>query len=257
MSLRLLFGLLSALGLSIALLAADREFGKTFDAREGQALAQDLIAQWPQKDVRFKGTLRIRGGDGKRTNVPVKYTINAGAQAWRGIYETEAVGDLPAQRLIIIHRPQQPNQYLFTATVAAPATSAHDAKALRGHEASVPFAGSEYWISDLGLEFLHWPEQRLIKDAKITMRSTRPCKVLESVNPHPELGGYARVVSWIDAENGAPIYVEAYDQGRNQFKIFSLHKFRKVNGAWQPTELKIQNQKTDAATILELQLEAE
>jgi hypothetical protein len=252
MRLRLLWTFL-AIGITIVIPAADREYGRLFDASEGKALAQDLIAQWPQKDILLQGTLRIRGADGRRTNVPVKYTIRTGAEAWRGTYETAAIGDLPAQRLIIIRRPQQPNQYLFTPTVVA--TSVHEAKSLSGHGASIPFAGSEYWLSDLGLEFLHWPEQRLIKDAKITMRSTRPCKVLESVNPNPELGGYGRVVSWIDAENGAPIYVEAYDQARKPLKVFSLHKFRKINGAWQPTELKIQNQKTDAATILELQLE--
>jgi hypothetical protein len=60
-----------------------------------------------------------------------------------------------------------------------------------------PFTGSDFWIADLGLDFLHWPKQRLLRKE---MRHSKSCEVLESVNPQSVPGGYARVVSWIMIE---------------------------------------------------------
>jgi len=61
----------------------------------------------------------------------------------------------------------------------------------------IPFADSEFWVADLGLEFLHWPRQRLLKKE---MRHSKSCEVLESVNPQPVPGGYRARVSWIIIE---------------------------------------------------------
>ncbi len=252
----LLFLLVAAACCSGPVYSAQREFGKILDAREGKALAEDVIAQRPEKDAVFYGTLKMRDGDGRRRHVPIKYAIKVGDDGWQGVYETQATNGLPAQRLAIIHKLRQPTQYILT-PIASAGISAPDSSVLRGPDASIPFVGSDYWLSDLGLEFLHWPDQRLIKDAKISMRSNRSCKVLESTNPNPTPGDYARVVSWLDAESGAPIYVEAYGKDTKLLKIFSLHKFQKVNGRWHPTDLELRNEKTDSRTSLQLQFETE
>ena len=112
---------------------------------------------------------------------------------------------------------------------------------LSGEEAAVSFAGSDFWLTDLGMEFLHWPEQRLVRDAKITMRLGRPCKVVESKNPRPAEGAYSRVVSWIDSELGNLIYAEAYDLQNKRYKVFSLKGFKKVNGRWQVKDMELRN----------------
>ena len=46
----------------------------------------------------------------------------------------------------------------------------------------IPFAGSDFWIADLGLEFFHWPEQKVLKKE---FRRNCSCVVLESTNPNP------------------------------------------------------------------------
>ena len=122
---------------------------------------------------------------------------------------------------------------------------------LNGEQATIPFAGTDFWLSDLGLDFLHWPKQRLIRYDKPAMRNTRPCKVLESLNPNLAEKNYARVVSWIDAEYGGVIAADAYDSKGKKFKIFSLKSFKKG----QVTGMQIRNEKTDTKTYLELQPE--
>ena len=121
----------------------------------------------------------------------------------------------------------------------------------------MPFAGTDFWLTDLGLEFLHWPQQRLVKDAKITMRLGRPCKVLESTNPRPVEGVYGRVISWIDSELGNLIYAEAYDVQNKRYKVFSLNGFKKVNGRWQVKDMVLRDDKADSRTHLEFSFQAE
>ena len=85
----------------------------------------------------------------------------------------------------------------------------------------------------------------------------RPCKVLESVNPHPEKGSYARVLSWIDAEMNSLIRAEAYDPNGRQMKLFSLRHFQKVNGHWQVKDMELLNRTDDSKTVLEFTFEVQ
>ncbi|MBM3832042.1 MAG: outer membrane lipoprotein-sorting protein [Verrucomicrobia bacterium] len=232
------------------------EFGKNVSVAEGQELAREVISQWPERNAVFYGFLISRDGDGKRTKRPLKYSIIVGDEAWQATYEVQPTLSSPGQRLAIIHRENQPNEYLLSPLTNMTSASAQMAR-VAAPETFLPFAGSDYWLCDLGLEFLHWPEQRLIKDAKITMRSNRACKVLESINPSPAGNGYARVVSWLDGESHAPIYAEAYDRQGKLFKVYSLKGFKKVNGRWQPKEMEIRNENTDSRTHLEFQFETE
>ena len=34
-----------------------------------------------------------------------------------------------------------------------------------------PFAGSDFWVADLGLEFFHWPEQKVLPNTTNLKRS--------------------------------------------------------------------------------------
>jgi hypothetical protein len=111
----------------------------------------------------------------------------------------------------------------------------------------VPFAGSDFWLADLGYEFLHWPKQAVLKN---DMRHSRACKVLESSNPTP--GTYSRVVCWITVEKPhAPVHADAYDATGTRFKQFDPKNLEKVNGVYQIESVEMRNSKTGSHTILE------
>jgi hypothetical protein len=115
-----------------------------------------------------------------------------------------------------------------------------------------PFAGSDFWACDLGLDFLHWPNQRVPRHE---FRSSVSCWVLESSTPNPAPGGYARVVSWVTVEYGeALIHAEAYDKAGKRMKEFSIGSLEKVNGQRELKNMKIRNVRTGQETELKFEL---
>ena len=100
----------------------------------------------------------------------------------------------------------------------------------------MPFAGSDFSIADLGLEFLHWPEQDLTKKE---VKRSLSCDLLESVNPHLVPGGYSRVISWIDIESHGIVMAQAYDSRGKLLKEFIPKKIEKVRGQWQLRRWKL------------------
>ena len=115
----------------------------------------------------------------------------------------------------------------------------------------VPFAGSDFWIADLGLEFIHWPRQLLLKQE---MRRSRSCNVLASINPHPAPGGYSRVVSWFDIESGGIVLAQAFDVNDKLLKEFAPKEMKKVQGQWQLEEMEIRNMQTGSRTRVQFSL---
>jgi hypothetical protein len=220
---------------------------------EGEALARELTSQRPAKPIDFNGEFHIRKPDGKRLDAPVLYSFEVRGDEWEDHYRSSASATQGSEDLQVVHRPDQPNQYIFTQL--SPDGTRTNRMTLAGAEAAVSFAGSDFWLTDLGLEFLHWRQQRLVRDAKITMRLGRPCKVLESTSNGE--GAYSRVVSWIDSEFGSIIYAEAYDSQNKHFKVFSLKGFKKIDGRWHVRELELRNDKADSRTRLEFNLNQE
>ena len=115
----------------------------------------------------------------------------------------------------------------------------------------LPFAGSDFWLGDLGLEFFHWPEQKILKKE---VKRSRGCSVLESTNPDPSTNGYSRVVSWIDEESGGIVQAFAYDAQGRKLKEFYPKNFEKVNGQYQVQEMEMDNVQTGSRTRLEFDL---
>jgi hypothetical protein len=124
---------------------------------------------------------------------------------------------------------------------------------MTGDQAALPFAGSDFWLLDLGLEFYHWPNQRLVK---FDMTRSRSVRVLESVNPKPAPNSYSRVVSWVDVETDGLIRAEAYDVRNKRLKEFNVGSFRKVEDQWQLQDMEIRNAQANTATKLEFDLNA-
>ena len=116
----------------------------------------------------------------------------------------------------------------------------------------VPFAGSDFWVADLGLEFLHWAQQRVLRHE---MRHSKACKVLESVNSKPAPGGYARVVSWVitDSPHGI-VHADAYDARGERIKYWDPKNLEKVEGEYQLEEMEMRNRQTGSRTVIKFDL---
>src|SRR5947207_11128316 len=153
---------------------------------EARALVADMLSQKPAQTN--TGLLKIRNAKGDEREIPIRFEIWSTADTSTSIYEAKDPGPPHCDlKLTVIHSDGRPNQYSLS-------ENGGPAKTLTGDGTMVPFAGSDFYIADLGLEFLHWPQQRLLKKE---MRRSRFCDVLESVNPKPG-PGYSRVVSWVE-----------------------------------------------------------
>jgi hypothetical protein len=215
---------------------------------EGRALVAELLAQKPLEGSEWRGVFKIRNRDRQTTAVPVTGRIIVENDGWKIVYSTGATEKGGAETLTVVHSTNGMNQYLYSGAVDSPAGVP---KQLTGNEAGIALAGSDFWLSDLGLDFLHWPTQRLLKKE---LRRGQSCKVLESVNPRPATNSYARVVSWIDIDTGGIVHAEAYDQGKKLLKEFAPKEFKKVNGRWELSEMEIRNVRTGSRTLLEFEL---
>jgi hypothetical protein len=217
-------------------------------AEGGRQLAAKLRANQPAEDSKWDGTLQIHGRDHKTVNVPVVCQTMTTSSNWTVTYVTAETNGLGAEKLVVIHAGDAPNQYLYAR--AAAGAMPGKLKPLTAADADVPLGGSDFWLSDLGFEFYHWPEQRVRKDLGSVHRS-RGVHVLESVNPHPAPGGYGRVVTYIDKESEAPIEATAYAaDGRTKLKEFSLGAVTKINGHYELKDMEISNRKTGSRTTL-------
>ncbi|MDA1275878.1 MAG: outer membrane lipoprotein-sorting protein [Verrucomicrobia bacterium] len=237
----------SSLALSLCFAIASEVESGTVDP-EAMELVDEILSQVPAETLSASGELNIRDQNGKRRKVQFTHAITAEPGGWKSVYQvqTEPGSHGGADRLEVIHRIGQPNEYLYWNNFRDPATREHPVQ-LKGDAAAFPFAGSDFWLSDLGLAFLDWPEQRLIRGNKITMQNGRPFKTLESVNPNPVGSNYARVVSRIDSEYSGLIQAEAFDSDRKLHKVFSLKsvKHGRVN------KMEIRNEKQDTRTTIE------
>ncbi len=124
---------------------------------------------------------------------------------------------------------------------------------LCGNDLMTPFAGSDFWIADLGLEFFHWPQQKVLKKE---FHRQCACTVLESTNPNPTTNGYSRVVSWIDEDSLGIVEAFAYDVNGKKLKNFYPKSFEKdkASGQYQVQSMIMENLQTGSRTRLEFDL---
>jgi len=210
------------------------------DKDEGKAIVEELLNRLPEENNEILGLLKIRPADQDVVEIPIKMTTQVNADGWEDVYETQPVVGREKQVLIVKHKRHQPNSYLFGNEKVSP---------LGPEKIYQTFAGSDFSCADLGLEFLHWPSQKLIKKE---MRKGRSCRVVQSTNPNPSLGAYARVLAWIDFETGGIIRAEGYDQKNKLLKEFSIRKVDRDEGRLK--EIEIRNDQTDSRTRLEFNL---
>jgi hypothetical protein len=217
----------------------------------GRALAAKLCSIRPEENASVHGFLKILGRGHKIPAIPFTCQTTIGKANWSVTYLTAASGTNVAEKLTVIFSTNGPNQYLY-ARASAIDTEPGEPKSLSGAQADIPLADTDFWLSDLGMEFLRWPEQVRLPGV---MRSSRPCYVLVSINPHPAPGGYSRVKTWIEKESGQPMEAESYrtDNTNKVFKSYSLGSVTGDHGHYQVKDLEITNGKSRTQQVNELE----
>ena len=216
----------------------------------GSALAADLLGRVPEESMRTN-RLRIREGRRNERDFPVLFQVKITPTNWVSIYEVLPGPQSPGySRLTVTSTPGKPNEYLLS-QAAAPGSKVVDRR-LSGNATMVPFATSDFWVVDLGLEFLHWPQQRLLKKE---IRRGQSCDVLESTNPHPAPGAYSKVVCWFDIDTGGIVHADAYGSDGSVFKLFDPTELQKVDGLMQVREIEMRNRATSSRSWVTFDLQ--
>jgi hypothetical protein len=221
------------------------------DPAAGQALAAQIRDGVPEETSEIKGTLII-GAHGQTKNVPVvcRVVVHDGTSEFD--YDTAATADAGAEKLIVIHHTNAPNEYLYARAPSPSAPLPKPAPISSAEAAVTPLAGSDFSAGDLGLDFLHWPQQIQLKGE---MRLGQPCYVLESRDP--EAKSILRVKSYIDKESNGVLIADGYDATERLVKHFSLHgsSSKKVNGHYRLEKMDIRDAKKDSHTELKFDIE--
>ncbi|HVU26756.1 MAG TPA: outer membrane lipoprotein-sorting protein [Verrucomicrobiae bacterium] len=227
---------------------------------QGRALAQKILEQLFEAATGSKvaATLQIHDSQGHReiplTIFTARVAENTWPITWYLIDWTNRI-----EQFSFHPTTNQPNSFNYDTNItnfSHSAMSPHNVPTLYlstttnliGNAAMIPFANSDFWLCDLGLEFFHWPEQKVLKKE---VHRSRGCTVLESTNPNPGTNGYSRVVSWIDNETLGIVEAYAYDAKGKKLKDFYPKDFKKVDGQWQVQTLVMENVQTKSRSVLE------
>lgn len=209
------------------------------DQEEGRALAAEMRALRPVESFTNRAHLRLRDYIGRIQRVPLTI-INrvTDDDAWQVEYQTTG----PTNTTVVVTRhPEQSPRFVVDGQPRP--------------EAEVQgFAGSDFSLGELGLAFLHWPEQRIVRRERPEMRKGRACRILESINPG--VPGPARVRSWVDLEHKGLLLAEAYDDSGRLAKRFSIGSLRKIEGVWQLRDMEMIDEIRGTETKLEFELKA-
>ena len=217
---------------------------------EGRQLARELRELRPAENSSLTGVLKIFPSRNKRIEVPVHFQTVVTTTNWQVVYTASGTNIEHSSSVTIVHLDDLSSQYRLVQS-GQTGCEASAFTVMTGEQIMRPFAGSDFWLADLGLEFFSWPKQKVLKKE---LRSGQACSVLESTNPNPVAGGYARVVSWIDIDTGGIVHAEAYDASGTRLKRFEPKALKKVNGQWQLQEMLIRNLKTGSRTTIEFDL---
>jgi Outer membrane lipoprotein-sorting protein len=211
----------------------------------GQQLAAALCSMRPIEDATWRGVMRISGRGHQTILVPVTCQTRLGDSDWTVTYTANATNGPGAEQLVINFSTSATPRYQYSPASGQPET-------LAGAQADIPLAGSDFWLSDLGFEFYHWPQQNRLKGE---MRRGRPCFVLECVNPSPATNSYGRVKVWIEKESGAPLQAETYGADGRPLKDFELGSVKKVGDRYELKDMEIINRQTGSRTRLVFDLD--
>jgi hypothetical protein len=221
---------------------------------QGRQLTQQLLEQRPATNFILTGSLSIRDEKGSHLDIPIKFKAIVTPTNWYSVYQAFPTNGLN-EELSITHNGNSPNKYFHHAgSGIGREPEIEDQSVIFPGKTDELFSYSDFSIGDLGLEFFHWPEQKVLPKTA-NLKRGREYTLLESTNPNPSTNGYSRVLTWIDKESGGILEAEAYDFNGKLLKDFAPKSFKKVNGQWQLQEMEIRNVQTGSRTRLEFDLE--
>lgn len=254
MNFKLLKRLVLAAAFFSSLIASAAAAGQDEESlRKGRAIARQLLSQRPTVNATATGTISVRPRKGETRKIPFVSEVIVEDDKWKAVYQTEAAEGAPATRLVIKHSANVVAKFFLQTGGADGAFG--EARELPWKEVFAPFVGSDFRIIDLAYphsDHLAWSEQRLLRTA---LRRGQSCHQLESVNPKPGDGGFAKVISWIDVDTGGPLEITGFDRAGKRELQFSPQRIRKVNGEYKVTELHIRNRSTGSRTVLRFEFE--
>ena len=209
----------------------------------GQQLAQHMRQTQLLRAEPFRGTLQTKKRRGRRISQTILlHTRAADNQTYSTFTVSSPNGNIVC--LTILYNPQQAPRYYFSNNPN------QIGRPLSPQKAMSSFADSDFWPADLGLEFFHWPQQKILPNIRIKMRKGVACRVLESRRQPASDFGYSRVRSWISREHFGLIYAEAYNADGKRVKTFEVSGLQKIDGQWKVSELRIRNEITKSTTKL-------
>lgn len=206
---------------------------------DGRQLARAIRELVPEKNVELSATMEVIERERKRLKTPVVIRVEkTGHAQWSLTCLAKRDGAI-ADEWRVSHELGQANRY------------EHNAQPAKRSEIHSGLAGSSFAIADLGMDFLHWPSQTVLKSQR---RKSRLCHVLESRNPKPAEGGYHRVISWVDIKTGGILLADIYTSEAKPVKQFSVKGLTKKDGRWQVDEMEMRDTKTRARSRLHFHL---
>ena len=199
----------------------------------GADLAGFMRGLRPVQAINAEGKLRIRPPRGKRRVVPVKFRTFVIGPALINVYAT-ALGTLT-----VTQQMDKATEYQWVPPAPAKAVK------LNGRQAEQPFAGSDFWMADLGLEMLQWSNQRVIERK---LKRGELCSVLVSVPVR--VGKYSKIISYVDEDSMGIVHADVFDAKGKLLKEFAPKTFKKINGQWQLEEMEMRNEQADSRTSI-------
>ena len=206
----------------------------------GAQMALYMQAMRPANAVNGTGSIRIRSRQTGRTSVAVNFRTVAVGAVLINEYSTNQ------GRLIVRAEVGKDTRYEWQ-------TPYQPLKRLTGDEALQPFVGADFWMADLGLEMLRWPDQRVLERK---LRRGELCSVLVSRPAMVVKGGYSKIISWVDEDSMGIVRAEIFDEQGELLKVFEPKKFSKINGQWHLKEMEMRNEQTQSRTTIAFDLES-
>lgn len=216
---------------------------------DGPAIAAQIRSGVPEEPSEIRGQLEISAPKSKK-KVPVSCRVLLHEDSWETVYETAAIVNTPAEKLIVRHFPDKVNLYLFARAAAVTSAVPETVEITSDVANATRLAGSDFSLGELGMDFLHWPTQERVKLAKPRLKLGQECYLLESSRPGSN--GVVRVRSYIDKDTDGLIAAEGFDAKGHVLKEFSLSgsSFTKVNGQWKLEKMEMQSPDLESVTVL-------
>lgn len=194
---------------------------------DGQNLSRSIRDAIPTESASLEATMEVILRDRKRIKTPLTIQTKPLGQAeCLMTYETKP-SDGNGEYWVVQRALAKRNEYRI----------GKEAKRLaKGEELETSLANSSFTLADLGLEFLHWPDQKTLRKQR---RKSRSCHVLESSRSDSE--GTLRVLSWVDIKSGGILAADFYSADGKVRKRFSVKGLTKKDGQWQVDEMEMRD----------------